>query len=267
MARRMNRAGLNRASIWGAGVLAVAMLSLTAYAVFSGDEEPAGSAGKDGAKSSASASAAPGPTYGAPSDWTEPERWAALPRNTRVDKYGNKIGFPQSVEGAQAMLVASSSTAVEGDRSTSDVQLGIYESYVAQADRSAANAERIELESIQTDKKLRDELGLSTGGPLPAGAYARNQVIGFKVIKASPTTVSAWLLTRHTTKAGETAKETGGYTRSLAAVVWEDEDWKLSGDATRSALQETGDQEKPPIAAPGDEAFNTGGWTAIREAS
>ncbi|MFD7753267.1 hypothetical protein [Streptomyces sp. NPDC059757] len=267
MARRMSRTGLNRASIWGAGVFAVAMLSLTAYAVFSGDEEPAGSAGKDGSKPSASASAKPGPTYGAPSEWTEPKRWAVLPRNQRVDTHGNKVGWPQSTEGAEAMLVASNSTAVEGDRSSVDVQLGIYESYISQTDHSEANAEKVELAAIQADKKLRTQMGLAAGSALPAGAYARNQVIGFKVVHESSDEVSAWLLTRATTKSGETTKESGSYTRSLAAAVWEDGDWKLSSAATRTAFQQASGQEQPPIAAPGDEAFNTGGWTAIREAS
>ncbi|WP_329453623.1 hypothetical protein OG894_44685 (plasmid) [Streptomyces sp. NBC_01724] len=267
MARRMSSTGLNRASIWEAGVFAVAMLSLTACAVFSGDEEPAGTASKGGSKPSASATAKRGPTYGAPSEWTEPKRWAVLPRNQRVDTHGNKVDWPQSTDGAEAMLVAANSTAVEGDRTSVDVQLGIYESYISQTDHSEVNAEKIELAAIQTDKQLRTKMGLAAGSDLPAGAYVRSQVIGFKVIEESPGEVSAWLLARATTKSGEMDKEKGSYTRSLGAAVWEDGDWKLSTAATRTALQQVSGQERPPIAAPGDEAFNTGGWTAIREAS
>ncbi|WP_405668911.1 hypothetical protein OG379_39900 (plasmid) [Streptomyces sp. NBC_01166] len=259
----MSRTRLRWASAWGVGSFAILTLSLAACGV----TDDAGPEGNGGAEYSARPSTTAAPTSKVPSDWTEPSRWAALPRNERVDTRGNQVGFPQSTEGAVAMLAAASDTTVEAGRTAVDVQLGIYESYMAKADHSDVNAEKIELQAIQTDKKIRTDMGLPAGSALPDGAYVRSHVIGFQVVKESGSEVSAWLLSRVTTKSGETAKERGTYTRSLVAAIWEDSDWKLSSAATQRAYQQAGSNEKPPIVAPGDESFNRGGWTAIREAS
>jgi hypothetical protein len=261
----MSKAKLNKAVMWGAGGVAVAMLALTGYAVFSGDDDPGTAPGKGGGGSTATAK--PAPSYSVPDDWTEPERWAALPRGKRTDANGNDVGFPHSTEGAVSMLAAANSTDVGGSRTTIDEQLGIYHSYMVKADRSPQNAEKIELNAMQTDKDLRRRMGVEAGSALPSGAYVRNHVVGFKVIKESPDEVSVWLLARVTVKAGETKQESGSYTRTLAAAQWEAGDWKLSSAATVRASQQTQGQSKPTMVAPGDAAFNDAGWAAIREAS
>lgn len=261
----MSREKLNRSVMVGAGVMTVAVLALTGYAAFFGDDDSSEPSSSAGGKPSASASPSPG--YSAPEDWTEPQKWAALPRGQRTDAHDNPVGFPQTTEGAVAMLAASNSTAVEGSRSIVDEQLANYQSYISAADKSSQNAEKVELAASETDKQLHQQLGVAAGRPLPSGAYVRNHIVGFKVIKESKGEVSAWLLARATTKAGETQKEQGSYTRTLVAARWEAGDWKLSAAATQIALEQAKGQPKPEMAAPGDATFNSSGWTAIREAS
>lgn len=256
----------NTKGSWFAGAALAAVLALTGYAAFSDDgggkDTPAGKGG-------ASASASPGPsaTYAPPKDWTEPDQWAALPRGKRTDGRGSQVGFPKPTEGAVAMMVAANTTAIEGEKSNVDEQLRIYHSYIGKADQSSENAEQIELNAQATDKALAKQMGVSPGQPLPSGAYVRGTVVGYKIIKKSDTEVSAWLLSRVVQKGGEMKKESGSYTRTLAGAQWADGDWKLSAAATERAQQDVRGQAQPRIVAPGDEKFNSSGWTAIRQAS
>ncbi|MDX2692196.1 hypothetical protein [Streptomyces ipomoeae] len=254
--------------VWAAGIAAAAVLALTGYAMFGGGDDSS-SEGKGGASASpsASGSASPSATYQAPQDWTEPERWVALPRGERTDANGNEVGFPHTTEGAVAMLSASGTTNAEGNRTLVDEQLGVYESYVLPSEKSAEVAERVELNGLQADKNLRRRMGLRPGSDLPSGAYARSYTVGYKIIKESPDEVSAWFLSRVVQKNGETAKESSSYTRTLLGAEWNNGDWKISGAATSRALQLTKGKARPDMVAPGDEAFNSAGWTAIREAS
>lgn len=264
------RGAWNTRGTWIAGIVLAAVLALTAYSLLAGsdsDSVAADAAGKGSAAPSVSGSASPEPQYTRPADWTEPERWTALPRGQRMDERGSQIGFPHTVEGAASMMAAANSTTVEGERSNVDEQLRIYHSYMGPAEQTAENAVKIETHGRQTDKDLAEQLGVQAGQPLPSGAYLRTHVVGYKVIKKSDDEVSVWLLTRGVTKAGETKKEEGTYARSLAAAQWQGGDWKLTADATRRALKDIEGQPQPPIVAPGDAAFNQGGWTAIRAAS
>ncbi|WP_346073318.1 hypothetical protein [Streptomyces thermogriseus] len=191
----------------------------------------------------------------------------ALPRGQRTDDQGSEIGFPKSTEGAIAMMVAANATHIEGEKTNVDEQLRIYHSYISKADHSSENAEQIKQNAIQSDKDLAKQMGVTHGQPLPSGAYVRNTVVGFKIIKKSDTEVSAWLLSRVVQKDGEMEKERSSYTRTLAGAQWEGGDWKLTGAATERALQAVQGQNQPTMAAPGDPEFNQAGWTAIREAS
>ncbi|WP_240499063.1 hypothetical protein [Streptomyces prasinus] len=241
------------------------MLALTGYAVFSGGDDGTDSAGKDSASPSASSSASP--TYAPPDDWTEPDRWAALPRGERTDKYGSPVGYPQSTEGAVAMMAAANAVNVEGSRSTVDEQLRIYHSFLAEDEKSDDVAETVELQAIQTGKSLHRQMGVPAGADLPSGAYMRTVVVGFKVVKKTDTEVGVWVLARATQKNAETAEEQGSYSRTLVGAVWEDGDWKLSAGVMDRVRQAAADQAKPKMVAPGDAEFNAAGWTAIREAS
>ncbi|MGW6588387.1 hypothetical protein [Streptomyces globisporus] len=252
-------------SVWFAGAALAAVLALTGYAIFSGDGGGGDAPGKAG--SSSSAAADPKPSYEQPEDWTDPQRWAALPRGKRTDERGSEVEFPHTTEGAVAALAAANSSVIEDTTSNVDEQLRLYYSYVAKEDQSEAAAERVELGSIDNGKAISREMGLKPGAPMPPGAYMRSHVVGFKVIKASPDQVSVWLLSRVTQKAGETAEEKGSYTRLLLGAKWEGTDWKLSVDASKAAQQDAAGETEPKMVAPGDAAFNAAGWTAIREAS
>ncbi|MFF9158269.1 hypothetical protein ACF1AB_39275 [Streptomyces sp. NPDC014846] len=216
---------------------------------------------------SASRAASSAPTFSVPEHWTEPDRWAVLPRGERTDKYGSPVGFPHDEKGAIAMLAAAQGTDITDKKSTVDEHLRVYHSYIAPEDRTVRNAETVEHGALRTDKDLHRQMGLNPGGPLPSGAYLRTTVVGFKVVTSSPDEVSAWLLSRAAQKAGGMEKEEISYTGTLIAGRWEDGDWKLSTKALRAARQEPAGQSAPKGAAPGDKAFNAAGWTAIREAS
>ncbi|MGI5484996.1 hypothetical protein [Streptomyces lavendofoliae] len=261
------RGSWNSPSIWVAGAAAAAVATLTGYLMFSGDDSASSTPAKGGTGSSVSSPAGPPPSYAAPSDWTEPERWVALPRGQRTDAGGSEVGFPHTVEGAVAMLKAANTTVIEGDRSNVDEQLRIYRSYVGKADQSAGNAKQIEKNAEQTDRVLRRRAGVLPGEPLPSGAYVRSYVVGYKVIKASPDEVSVWVLARVTQKTGELDNESSSFTRTLAGAQWQDGDWKMTGAAIRNARHATQGKAKPEMAAVGDAAFNDAAWTAIREAS
>ncbi|MFJ3183901.1 hypothetical protein ACIPJN_36700 [Streptomyces sp. NPDC086796] len=264
-----NRGTWNTKGTWLAGGALAAVLALTGYVALSGsDDSGKGTpAGKGGASASASASPGPSATYAPPEDWTEPNSWAALPRGKRTDDHDSQVGFPKSTEGAVAMMLAANATAIEGKKSNTAEQLRIYHSYIGKADQSATNAEQIELQAQASDKALAKQMGVDPGQPLPSGAYVRNTVVGYKIIKQSDTEVSAWLLSRVVQKDGEMKKEASSYTRTLAGAQWEDGDWKLTGDATARAQKDVQGQAQPSIVAPGDADFNGAGWTAIREAS
>ncbi|MFJ4622557.1 hypothetical protein [Streptomyces sp. NPDC088812] len=245
------------------------MLALTGYVVLGGsDDGGSDAAGKGGATASASnsATASPVPDYTEPGDWTEPERWVALPQGERTDTYGSEVGFPHTTEGAVSLLVTSTNGSVEPGHSTVDVQMRLYRSYMSADDRSDENVEKIEKGAQETDKKLHQQMGVSADSELPSGSYVRTTVIGFKVIQAADDEVSTWMLAKVVTKKGELEKETAEYIRVLMAARWETEDWKLSTQASVQASQQVG-SDKPGMAVPGDEKFNEYGWTAIREAS
>ncbi|MFE4634815.1 hypothetical protein ACFRJ1_15755 [Streptomyces sp. NPDC056773] len=265
------RGGWNTKSTWIAAVCLAAVLVLTAYSFLARDSEGGSDkqpvAQAPTASPGASAPASPQATYEAPEDWTEPEKWAALPRGQRTDKDGSQVGYPHTAEGAAAMAAAASTTRVEGEHSTSDEQMRIYASYMGKADQTADNAKKVKAAAEQTDKKLAAEMGVNADQPLPLGAYVRSHVVGYKVIKKSDDEVSVWLLARVVQRSGESAKESSSYTRTLLGMQWQDGDWKLTADASRRAQVTASNQSLPPMVAPGDEEFNSGGWTAIREAS
>ncbi|MYY17403.1 hypothetical protein GT018_17510 [Streptomyces sp. SID4912] len=249
---------------WSTGGVAAVLLVLTGYAMLSGESTPSTS----GSPATATGMPSPASTYyGAPADWSEPERWAVLPRGARTDKQGNEVGFPHTTEGAVGMLAAANTTEVTAAHSHVDVQLGVYASYLIAADRTEDNKTKIEQAGAESDAKMRRSMGLPEDGAPPPGTYARNHVVGFQVIQASPSEAAVWLLSRVTTRKGEMETEEGAYTCTLVAAEWDGTDWRLSAASTEDTLRRHGRDQSPPIAAPGDPAFNSGGWTAIRAAS
>ncbi|MEU2237267.1 hypothetical protein [Streptomyces vietnamensis] len=111
-----------RGRIAGAALLAV--LALTGCGPFGGDagsQTPAkGGASPSSPPAVPAVQPAPEPSqsstaYEAPDDWTEPERWTALPRGSRRDEEGSEVGFPHTAEGGVAMLATANTTSIEGE--------------------------------------------------------------------------------------------------------------------------------------------------------
>ncbi|MDH6545548.1 hypothetical protein [Streptomyces sp. SPB4] len=262
------RGAWNTKAMWVAGVALAGVVILTGYAAIGGDEgkAPAPAAGA----SPGASGPAPGgsiPTYLPPKDWDEPQRWVALPRGERTDEQASQVGFPHTTEGAAAMMAAAHTISVGEGKTNVTEQLRTFNSYISKSDHTAVNAAQVERSAREGDKTLAQELGVAEGVPLPQGAYLRVRVIGYKVVKQSNDEVSVWLLTRAMQKAGETAKESGGYATTLSGAQWQDGDWKVTLAASSRAVDDTQGKPEPDAVAPGDEAFNRAGWTAIRAAS
>ncbi|MFJ8335390.1 hypothetical protein [Streptomyces sp. NPDC094437] len=264
--------GTSTKGLWAAGATAVVVLGLTGYMMFRGGGDNTEGKGGGGASPTVSASASfpatPGPTYTVPRDWTEPERWTALPASSRTDSHGNKVGYPHTTDGAVAVLVASNDTEVTGSRTLADEQLDNYYSYMGKGSQSEETKKGLEQLSESADAEARGEMGLPAKGDLPEGAYMRNTTVGYKIVNRSDDEIGAWLLSRYAVKAGTSSKEEVTYSRTLLAVHWEGDDgWKITGPAMTAVQNASGGQDKPAIVAPGDEKFNSAGWTALRAAS
>ncbi|MFD6874326.1 MULTISPECIES: hypothetical protein [unclassified Streptomyces] len=257
--------------MWLAGIATVAVLALTGYGLLGGNGGDSEGAPQGKAPAAAGPGASQGPpspaaSYEQPKDWTEPQRWAVLPRGQSTDAHGSKVGFPHTREGAIAMMLAANNTAVGEGKTGVSEQLRVYRSYFAKADQRPEVTTAAEEAGRSQDERLAKQMGGSPG-KLPTGAYLRMTSVGFKVVKQSENEVSIWLLTSAVERSGETEQETSAYVRDLYTAQWADGDWKLSPTATQRVKQETGLQGAPAIVAPGDAAFNQAGWTALREAS
>ncbi|MDA5279883.1 hypothetical protein [Streptomyces sp. Isolate_45] len=259
----------NSAGVWVAGVALAAVLGLTGYSLLSGDEAGSGTPAASTPAPGAAGQATPSPvtTYAPPKDWSEPQRWAVLPRGQNTDIHGSKVGYPHTKEGAIAMLLEGNKTSIGDGRTGRTEQLRVYHSYFAKSDQSDDRKRLIEQQGKGVDDRLAQQAGVSPGSPLPAGSYQRVTPIGFKIVTQSNDEVAVWVLSNATSRFGETAKEGGAYSRTLVAAQWVDNDWKLTVEAGVRAFKEVKGKEQPQIVAPGDAQFNAAGWTALREAS
>ncbi|MFE4514614.1 hypothetical protein ACFRMQ_10555 [Kitasatospora sp. NPDC056783] len=248
-----------------------AVLGLTGYAVLIDDgNDPTPQYG--GAMSTPSpvaptttASPQPAPMYSVPPTWTEPRRWLAVSRGARKAANGREIGFPDTADGAIGMMAAASLMDVEGSDTLTNQHLAVYRTYMLPSEQSPTAEAKVRQGAEETDAGTRRALGLPSRGPLPSGAFMRATMIGIKTIQVSPALVTAYVLTVVTDKGGEMVPEQRVYTVGLLGAVWQDGDWKLSGQAVKAGTTQS--DQGPAIAAPGDAAFNTAGWTAIRQAS
>lgn len=191
----------------------------------------------------------------------------ALPRGEHQDEHGSPVGFPHTTKGAVAMMAASNTTSIEGERSNADEHMRVYRSYGNPAEQNASKERKLRSYAEETDEELAREMGVSPGSPLPPGAYVRSHVVGYQVVSSAPDEVAVWVLGCVVQKNGEMEREKGSYTRTLIAVQWQDGDWKITGPATGRAMKATESKPEPEIVGPGDAAYNAAGWTAIREAS
>ncbi|MFF2542889.1 hypothetical protein ACFVUY_10000 [Kitasatospora sp. NPDC058063] len=257
---------MSRAARWGAGAMLATVVALTGYTILSHDDRPTipqpAAAPPSPSQSSTTAVPVPVSTYTLPATWTEPDRWLAVPRGTSTLN-GHKVAFPHSTDGAIGMLVACSGFDIEGSTTLVDEQLAFYRAYTAAADQTSDREQRIRQGAARTDAHVRAAMGLPESGPLPAGAWVRTSMVGFKLIQAGPDAVTAHLLLRNAWKPSGSRPESISYAVGTIGVVWREGDWRLDPSGGASPAPET----VPEIAAPGDTAFNTQGWTAIRQAS
>ncbi|MFE4973351.1 hypothetical protein ACFRAR_14705 [Kitasatospora sp. NPDC056651] len=257
---------MSRVVLWGAGAMLAAVVGLTGYTILSHDDRPTTPqpAAAPPSPSAVSATTVPVPvsTYSLPATWTEPDHWLAVPRGAGALS-GLEVAFPHTTAGAIGMLVACSGFDVEGSRTLVDEELTFYRTYTAAADRSADREQRIRQGAAKTDARARAAMSLPETGPLPAGAWMRSSMVGFKLVQAEPDAVTAHLLLRNARKSGGSSPESVVYVVGTVGVVWREGDWRLDPSGGASPAPAT----VPEIAAPGDAAFNAQGWTAIRQAS
>ncbi len=105
---------------------------------------------------------------------------------------------------------------------------------------------------------------MEAGEPLPPGVWLHGDIVGYKIVSASPDSVSAWLLTRETAKDKDHKKAVTSWSRQLSVARWEKGDWKVSVADTFHAMQDKKGKDTPAAVAPGKTGFNKAGWTAIR---
>lgn len=254
--------------MWGASAVAAAVFALIAYVVV-GDEGQTDTAYREmGQRRVVDVLTRPdGPKHARPDGWTEPSRWAVLPRGGEEDGRGRPIRFPHTVDGAVAMLIEANETEAKEDHTLADEQLALFESYMGEAGRTEEYKREATAIAARNDAALRRDMGLPDRGALPLGAYIRATVLGFQVIASSDDEVSVWLLSRVTAKSGQLQEEKASYTRNVLAAHWEDGDWKISPHAMERAAEHIKGKPRPAFGIPGDAKFNEAGWTAIRQAS
>ncbi|MBO8190341.1 hypothetical protein ITI46_01215 [Streptomyces oryzae] len=196
-----------------------------------------------------------------PKDWTEPKKWTDLPEGKRTVG-GNPVNFPHTTEGALAMLTAAAEVRIGKDRYPSDVQLRLLSRYQVEGDQTPQNTRKIKAKTEKTDAELRRRAGVKKGEPLPPGVWLHGDTVGYKIVTSSPDSVSAWLLTRETSKNGKHKKMKTSWSQQLSVARWEKGDWKVSIADTLHAMQK--EKDTPAAVAPGKPGFNKAGWSAIR---
>ncbi|MBO8203189.1 hypothetical protein JW613_33650 [Streptomyces smyrnaeus] len=201
-----------------------------------------------------------------PKDWTEPKKSAALPHGKRTVG-GDPVNFPHTTKGAVAMLKEAAEVRVEKDHYFTDVQLRLLHRYQVEGEQTAENARKIKTKTEKKDAKLRRKAGVKKGEPLPREVSLHVDVVGYKIVSASPDSVSAWLLTREAAKDKDHKKAVTSWSRQLSVARWEKGDWKVSIADTFHAMQNQKEEDTPAAVALGKPGFNKAGWTAIRGAA
>ncbi|MFG2821700.1 hypothetical protein ACGFX4_19995 [Kitasatospora sp. NPDC048365] len=243
-----------------------AVVVLTTYSALTSDEQlPAATAPPPAV--SASLSPKPMQSYTIPSTWTEPVRWSALPQGSGKAANGRPVGFPATTDGAMGMVLAASSIRMSGTRSLTDEHLALYDAYMPRSDRSPDRELKVRQNAAQAEAGYRKSLELPSTGPLPSGVFVQADMVGFRIIKTTPDEVLAYVVTRLSLRPGELKPESLAYQVGALGVSWRDGDWKFSISSAEHLKEQLGNSPLPAIAAPGDAAFNTLGWTAIRQAS
>jgi hypothetical protein len=192
----------------------------------------------------------PAETTQPPSDYAAPDEWVQLPTGSGMEE-GLPVGFPQTSEGAVAMVVSSTRTGWTWD--------------VAQAESGArvyVNADEREDALAMVDgsvRAVREYVGIAQNGPIPEGAALNAAPIGVQWEELEDGSVRVSTLTRVTFTPGGGEPTTNHLHTTVNDAVWEDGDWQVHS-VPAEVVQDVTDP-----ADIGSEEFNSLGWIAIQE--
>jgi hypothetical protein len=193
----------------------------------------------------------PTETIQPPDEYTAPDEWVHLPAGTGESDSGLPVGFPQTAEGATAMVVASTRNSWTWD--PDQVEDGVL-TYVN-------TAEQNDLLSVVDDsvRGMREYVGIPQTGPVPDGAALNATPIGVQWEELDDGTVRVSTQVRVTSTSGEGEDTRTNLHSTVNDAVWEQGDWKV-----RSVPSEVV-QDAPDAAELGSPEFNSAGWIAIQE--
>ena len=230
----------------GVGAVVFVMLVVLAVMTASAFHSNAAKASGAGSGSTPTASASPQPT-------AAPARWVTLPSNAAWASTTFPTFWPQTPQGAAAMVAASARYGWTLDQSQ-DVQAAqLY---------SAASAQQTSMTGAdQIPGQLMTALGITAASP-PAGLAITATPVGVTWTAANSTAVQVSVLVRlnaSATGANTTAETLEAITTD---VVWTPMPGQPNGGDWKMILS-SGKLPTPPAADIGTAAFNADGWTAI----
>jgi hypothetical protein len=228
----------------GVFVLLVVLAFMTASAFHSNAAKVSGQSGAAGASASSSASAQP---------TAAPAHWVTLPANSGWADSDFPTFFPQTPQGAAAMVAASAKYGWTLDQGQ-DVQAAELYTVPSAQQASVAGAD-------QLPAQLMKAVGVDSS-TTPAGLSVTATPVGVQWTAQSTTAVQVSLLVRlnaSATGANTTAEAVLAVTTD---VVWTSMPGQPGGGDWRMTLS-TGRLPTPAAADVGTVAFNTAGWLAI----
>jgi hypothetical protein len=185
------------------------------------------------------------------SDYVAPEEWVQLPPGSSEAEGGLPVGFPQTSEGAIAMVAASSRNAWTWD--AEQMERGI-RAYASDADRDAA----LDV-TEESANGVRDYIGIPDGEPIPDDAMVNGWPIGVQWEDQDDGSVRVTLLIRVTFTPGNGEPTETHLIATVNDAIWQHDDWKIASVPPDVA------QDTPTAADLGTPAFNAEGWIAIQE--
>lgn len=227
-------------------VMMVVLVVMTASAYHSQQSKGTGALPGPGPSAGASTSAPPVAT-------AAPARWVTLPPNTGWADASLPTLWPQTPQGACAMVAATAQYGWTLDQGQ-DVQAAELYTTSAAQQASIAGADQI-------PAQLMTAVGISATAP-PTGLSITATPIGVAWSVTDATDVRVSLLVRLNAEA-DGADSTAEVLEAITTdVVWTPMSGQPDGGDWRMALS-VGKLPTPPAADVGTVAFNTAGWTAI----
>ncbi|WP_158009694.1 hypothetical protein [Carbonactinospora thermoautotrophica] len=248
----IQRAAARRMRLLVVGLLALVMV-LAAAVVWLAATRPDGDAADQGApapagRASAPATVTPGAAYVAPA------RWVTLPAGAaQVDEY--PVRFPHTPEGAAALAVAAVEYGWSLDPEHSTRVAALY--------AAPQVAQRAQAAAATMAAQWRQQLGLPTAGPVPAGAHVVARPIAVQWQAQGVDRVRVSVLAEVEQAAGEAQPARAELAAVTSDVVWVPGANPNGGD-WRYLLSDS-PLPTPQPAQIGTEEFNAAGWTAIQE--